>query len=90
MQENVAERGLFNSLVQRLMGPWWSSLLGYRFQDTESLIRRAFENKDPQMAGGARFKVEQMERFRAEGLPLLKRFLAPHVRGVVTKLSASG
>lgn len=81
----MAERGLLSRLFQRLMGPWWSSLLGYRFQNTENLIRRVFE----QEAGAkGRFKVD-VDRFRATGLPLFRRFLAPHVRGVVTKLSAT-
>lgn len=82
-QENVAERGIVARLFQRLGGPWWSSLLGYRFQDTESLIRRAFE-ADPRTRG--HFKVD-LERFRAKGQPFWRRYLAPHVRGVVTKLS---
>lgn len=81
-QENVAERGFLSRAVQRLTGPWWASLLGYRFQDTEALIRRVFEG-EAQNKG--RFKVD-VERFRATGLPLMRRFLAPHVRGVVTKL----
>lgn len=75
--------------VQRLVAPAWSTCFGCNFRDTELLLTRAFEaatSAEGGGGGGERFDLE-IERFWAGSVPVLMQFVAPHIRGVATRVA---
>lgn len=83
--------------AQRAVAPAWTTCFGCNFRDTELLLRQAFGAQaaaaEATTTGGeeqqpaARFEVK-VERFWASNVPMFMQFVAPHIRGVVTRVVA--